>query len=191
MTTGDENESESYTDHYGLILDENKSFNSESNTADSYLARLDFSCCFCLITNKLRSTSFMYVPHADKIEYGTIENTENSKSESNLYTTTRQQQQNSKNDTCPICFETFTMKQKVALLDCKHAFHSTCIAKWLNKCTRHRKGTCPLCKVLVDTEIVYTNSDDGTYSYEVFSAYTTHYGQNRMRGSYALDFANV
>lgn len=172
---------EDYRDHHGLILDENKSFNNDSSK-DSYLARFDFSCCFCLITNKLRSSSLMYIPHADKVEYGTIDVTEN-----------HHASQQSKNDICPICFETFEPKQKLVLLDCQHAFHSSCIAKWLSKCVRRQKGTCPLCKVFVDTEIVYTNCDDGAYAFDVFSTYNSHshYGHQRARNSYSMNFANV
>uniref|UniRef100_A0A7M5X5V6 RING-type domain-containing protein n=1 Tax=Clytia hemisphaerica TaxID=252671 RepID=A0A7M5X5V6_9CNID len=174
---------ENYRDHYGLILEESRSFNNDSSK-DSYLARFDFGCCFFLITNKLHSASLMYIPHADKFEYGTVDIT----GEPNNHTS-----KHSINDVCPICFETFTIKQKIVLLDCQHAFHSTCIAKWLKKCVKKHKGTCPLCKDFIDTEIVYTNCEDGAYAFDVLSTYSSHsdYGQQRTRESYALGFANV
>jgi hypothetical protein len=42
---------------------------------------------------------------------------------------------------CIICFESYKIKEKINILQCKHTFHITCITKWLNKCE-----TCPICR---------------------------------------------
>ncbi|XP_012936052.1 RING finger protein 24 [Aplysia californica] len=51
---------------------------------------------------------------------------------------------NQRNETCPVCLEDFIPKEKIAVCDCKHVFHSKCLLQWLE----HRNN-CPLCKAPV------------------------------------------
>jgi hypothetical protein len=45
------------------------------------------------------------------------------------------------NDECVICLQDFIMNEKLSQLSCKHFFHPTCCAQWLQ--INH---TCPLCR---------------------------------------------
>jgi len=129
--------------HHGLILDENQSFN---NANRRHFAYLDTCCCVCTLTNREPTSRIIYVPQADKMEYGGLISCDDSNKTSKQIM----------NDACPICFDTFENQHKVALLECGHGFHSTCIAKWLGVCTEKRTATCPLCKNRIDTEIIYS-----------------------------------
>lgn len=53
---------------------------------------------------------------------------------------------------CPVCQEPMS-QQKVAVLPCKHSFHSPCLREWL--C---RKATCPTCRMTI-TESMITGDD--------------------------------
>lgn len=48
---------------------------------------------------------------------------------------------------CGVCLAELDPNARVVQLPCRHAFHSTCISKWLTQC----KNTCPLCSALIDT----------------------------------------
>ena len=48
---------------------------------------------------------------------------------------------------CVICLENLDAKKEV--LECKHAFHSSCIAEWMRKHT-----TCPTCRVTMTDEAI-------------------------------------
>ena len=44
-------------------------------------------------------------------------------------------------DSCPICYDEFVGGDACARTPCGHAFHRTCIQRWL-----HRSATCPVCR---------------------------------------------
>ncbi|WAR22424.1 RN122-like protein [Mya arenaria] len=52
-----------------------------------------------------------------------------------------------RNDTCPVCLDEFSTKEKIAVCTCHHVFHSVCLLEWL----RH-KNSCPMCKAPVRQE---------------------------------------
>lgn len=45
---------------------------------------------------------------------------------------------------CTICLEPFGMDDKLRLIPCRHAFHTTCLDAWLR-----RVNSCPLCRLVV------------------------------------------
>ncbi|KAI8368782.1 hypothetical protein BD560DRAFT_133203 [Blakeslea trispora] len=47
-----------------------------------------------------------------------------------------------KDDQCPVCLDTFVMKQPVRILKCCHVFHRECVDRWL--CEAH--NSCPVCR---------------------------------------------
>ncbi|KAI0222632.1 hypothetical protein LSAT2_026123 [Lamellibrachia satsuma] len=49
------------------------------------------------------------------------------------------------NESCPVCLEEFAVNDKVAVTQCNHAFHSSCLMPWLFENT-----TCPLCKTPIN-----------------------------------------
>ncbi|EGC45264.1 RING-7 protein [Histoplasma capsulatum var. duboisii H88] len=57
---------------------------------------------------------------------------------------------------CPICTDDFVKGQDVRLLPCKHKFHPECVDPWLINVS----GTCPLCRVNLNTQEPDTDSDD-------------------------------
>uniref|UniRef100_X2B9Q0 RING-type domain-containing protein n=1 Tax=Capitella teleta TaxID=283909 RepID=X2B9Q0_CAPTE len=42
--------------------------------------------------------------------------------------------------TCPVCLDDFSPKDKLAVCECTHIFHTKCLILWLNQ-----SPTCPLC----------------------------------------------
>ena len=48
---------------------------------------------------------------------------------------------NFKSETCTICLDGYSWRQRVRTLKCGHIFHENCINTWLNQ-----KRTCPLCR---------------------------------------------
>ncbi|ELU02315.1 hypothetical protein CAPTEDRAFT_179695 [Capitella teleta] len=44
-------------------------------------------------------------------------------------------------ETCPVCLDDFSPKDKLAVCECTHIFHTKCLILWLNQ-----SPTCPLCK---------------------------------------------
>lgn len=46
-----------------------------------------------------------------------------------------------KEDTCPICYDTISLRETVRRLKCDHVYHKKCIDPWLR-----RKFTCPMCR---------------------------------------------
>ena len=135
-----------------LILDAENSFNAGLIRNNN--STFNLWCCFCIVANRCRSQSLVYVQDADKIQYGTVNNPD--------APTTDSTQNGTKcenaimNDVCPICFEKFSEQLKVVQLKCHHVFHSSCIAKWFNSSTSYHcgGGTCPLCKDNVDTQVI-------------------------------------
>lgn len=45
-------------------------------------------------------------------------------------------------ESCVICLDNFTQKDKIRKLPCKHVFHKKCIDRWAFS----NKMTCPICK---------------------------------------------
>lgn len=45
-------------------------------------------------------------------------------------------------DCCPICLETFLDEDRVKVIKCGHAFHSSCIDSWLSE----KNDVCPVCR---------------------------------------------
>ena len=135
-----------------LILDAENSFNAGLIRNNN--STFNLWCCFCIVANRCRSQSLIYVQDADKIQYGMVNNLD--------APTTDSTQNGTKcenaimNDVCPICFEKFSEQLKVVQLKCHHVFHSSCIAKWFNSSTSYHcgGGTCPLCKDTVDTQVI-------------------------------------
>jgi hypothetical protein len=60
-------------------------------------------------------------------------------------------------DMCAICMDDVAPDETVVQLNCKHAFHATCAARWLTQ-NRGKRQCCPLCcqKVLCSPEDVLT-----------------------------------
>jgi len=42
---------------------------------------------------------------------------------------------------CSVCWEDFTLGERVRKLNCDHLFHTDCIVPWLGL-----HGTCPICR---------------------------------------------
>ena len=53
---------------------------------------------------------------------------------------------------CSICFEKLVSKE-THIVHCGHKFHHNCIEKWLEK-----EFSCPLCRGLIDHEIILDDS---------------------------------
>ncbi|PSN55588.1 E3 ubiquitin-protein ligase [Blattella germanica] len=53
----------------------------------------------------------------------------------------------SSGEQCPVCLKEYTVGEKVKVLPCKHAFHSSCILPWLEK-----TNSCPLCRHELPTD---------------------------------------
>ena len=53
---------------------------------------------------------------------------------------------------CPICIEKLVSK-KTQIVHCGHEYHHECIEKWLKT-----DNTCPLCRRLIDHEIILDDS---------------------------------
>lgn len=49
------------------------------------------------------------------------------------------------NSSCSVCFEDFSIDEKVKHLECDHFFHGPCIIPWLKI-----HGTCPICRKVLD-----------------------------------------
>ncbi len=64
------------------------------------------------------------------------------------------------NNNCTICLEEFMNTSEIICLDCKHAFHSSCLKDWLNKNLLNPK--CPNCNYCVIEQRV-GNSNSGQY----------------------------
>lgn len=52
-------------------------------------------------------------------------------------------------DLCPVCFDTFSPGDQLAVLPCSHRYHMACVRPWLAKAT-----TCPACRLEVTEEAV-------------------------------------
>ncbi|XP_068912258.1 RING finger protein 44-like isoform X2 [Tenebrio molitor] len=50
-------------------------------------------------------------------------------------------EQRNANPLCPICWENFTVEERVAKLPCNHIYHQPCIATWLQA-----NNNCPICR---------------------------------------------
>jgi hypothetical protein len=53
-------------------------------------------------------------------------------------------------DSCPVCLEKIGLGDDTSKLQCGHAFHASCIYKWLDRDTR-----CPMCRA--DTRREHTS----------------------------------
>jgi len=60
---------------------------------------------------------------------------------------------------CRVCLAELQPNVSVALLPCKHAFHTGCISKWLTQC----KNTCPLCQAPIEPQL-QNNAQSSTRS---------------------------
>eukprot|EP01026_Neomeris_dumetosa_P076143 TRINITY_DN81490_c0_g1_i1.p1 TRINITY_DN81490_c0_g1~~TRINITY_DN81490_c0_g1_i1.p1 ORF type:complete len:264 (+),score=10.82 TRINITY_DN81490_c0_g1_i1:174-965(+) len=47
-------------------------------------------------------------------------------------------------EVCSVCLDTFTDKEQVMSLPCRHYFHPHCITPWIKR--QGKKATCPVCK---------------------------------------------
>ena len=140
-----------------LILDADKSLNGQH---PQHSTSFNLWCCLCVVANRYRSSTLVYVQNADKIEYGTVNNAHPMNS---INTQNGVGGTDVINDVCPICLEHFSEKLKVVKLKCHHGFHSSCIGKWFNKSSSYRNSTCPLCKDTVTTRVVCTSENEGLY----------------------------
>ena len=52
--------------------------------------------------------------------------------------------ENSNDEPCSICLESFLISNRTITLECNHKYHSGCIMDWL-----HRDNICPLCRQVV------------------------------------------
>ena len=52
-------------------------------------------------------------------------------------------------DLCPVCFDTFSPGDQLAVLPCSHRYHMACVRPWLEKAK-----TCPACRLEVTEEAV-------------------------------------
>ncbi|CAH1381561.1 unnamed protein product [Tenebrio molitor] len=50
-------------------------------------------------------------------------------------------EQRNANPRCPICWENFTVEERVAELPCNHIYHQPCIATWFQA-----NNNCPICR---------------------------------------------
>lgn len=55
---------------------------------------------------------------------------------------------------CSVCWEDFSLKEKVRQLPCQHVYHEPCIRPWLEL-----HGTCPICRQNLVTGEQQNNSD--------------------------------
>lgn len=56
------------------------------------------------------------------------------------------------NETCPICFDEYKIKQHKRALDkCSHYFHKKCIDKWFRK--NKSQMNCPICRTNYNKKI--------------------------------------
>ena len=174
-----------------LILDADNSFNNSGNSSRNLSTPgvINLGCCFCVVTNRYRTPSLVYVQNADKVEYGTVNPAkEPVKAASGGILNKNGGMRAASgvnaacasytmNDMCPICFERFNDKQKIVQLQCHHAYHSSCIAKWFNASSKSpyqyqqsisSSGSCPLCKDPVDTRILCTETGNNQHNEDIF-----------------------
>ncbi|EFJ50253.1 hypothetical protein VOLCADRAFT_58539, partial [Volvox carteri f. nagariensis] len=48
---------------------------------------------------------------------------------------------------CPVCTEVLQVGDEVQLLPCKHSYHATCLAPWLEQ-----NNSCPICRQELPTD---------------------------------------
>ncbi|PIA60934.1 hypothetical protein AQUCO_00300448v1 [Aquilegia coerulea] len=54
--------------------------------------------------------------------------------------------ENSKEESCSVCYQEFLMAEDVTLMPCSHIFHNNCIGRWLEM-----TNTCPMCRFTMPT----------------------------------------
>jgi len=74
--------------------------------------------------------------------------------------------------TCSICLDEYQTDERIGVLSCGHAFHSSCIKEWFKSLTdAGKKKTCPLCrKQNVIIKSIY-NSKEEVPGYRIKSDY--------------------
>ena len=59
-------------------------------------------------------------------------------------------------ENCSICLELISDSNDIAVLPCKHKFHSKCILNWFSK-----NMSCPICRLRVEWKLRIKNSYTG------------------------------
>lgn len=67
-----------------------------------------------------------------------------SQSQSPSYSVILNREPGDSNETCSICFEEYKNDTPIAITQCQHSYHLSCIESWLE-----RKRDCPICRALI------------------------------------------
>ena len=59
----------------------------------------------------------------------------------NIATTMVDQEVLEKSSTCPVCLDTFQLREEVNILGCGHLYHAYCIKHWMGM-----HASCPVCR---------------------------------------------
>ena len=67
-----------------------------------------------------------------------------SSSQSTSYSVIMNREPGYSNETCSICFEEYKNDTPIAITECQHSYHLSCIESWLE-----RKRDCPICRATI------------------------------------------
>ena len=68
-------------------------------------------------------------------------NSQSSQSQSPSYSVILSREPGDSHETCSICFEEYKNDTPIAITECQHSYHLSCIESWLE-----RKRDCPICR---------------------------------------------
>ena len=132
----------SYSDH-----DNEDTVNDGHDDYSVSVENIERFCCLTLTWTQDEDKEII-VPNSSQVTYGAFQTPPllNCRQYCTCcFNKTKRFPRQPKNDTCPICLDSFTDKMALILLECSHGYHDTCLTDWLrSKDTNYVE--CPFCK---------------------------------------------